>query len=93
METFVHLLYNGAMSPEVINALLQIPQVLALIYLVLKLEDRRQKSAELREESNRKTVDSLLGLIDELSARSTPEKISSRQLRLIQDYLQDQTKE
>lgn len=77
-------------TPEVINALLQIPLVGALIYLVLKLEDKRQKSAELREQSNQRIVDSLLGVIDELAAKATPDKINSRQLNLIQDYLRDE---
>lgn len=81
------------MQPEnFINAIIQVPVVAALIYLVLKLEDKRQKSAELRENSNQRVIDSLLGVIDELAARNTPDRINSRQLRLIQDYLEDQTK-
>lgn len=80
------------MSAELINALLQIPIVVALIYLVLTLEDKRQASAKLREETNQKVIDSLLGIIDELAGQAQPDKVSSRQLRLIQDYLEEQNK-
>lgn len=78
------------MSPDYVSILVQIPLVAALIYLVLKLEDKRQESAKIREEANRRTVEALLGVIDELSARNAPDRINSRQLNLIQDYLREE---
>ena len=78
------------MSPDWIDTLIQIPIVAALIYLVLALEDKRQKSEQSREEAHQRLVESLLGVIDELAARSSPDKLNSRQLTMIQDYLRNE---
>jgi len=78
------------MDTALINALLQVPMVFALVYLVLKLEDKRQNGARIREEANQRIVEALLGVIDELSAQNSPNRINSRQLGLIQDYLRDE---
>lgn len=75
-----------------IRMALEVPFVVALIYLVLKLEDRRQDAMRLREESNQKIVDSLLGLIDEISARSNPDSLTSKQTKLIREYLNHESK-
>lgn len=73
-----------------INSLLQIPMVAGLIVLVLKLEDKRQASALVREETFRKIVNDLLGVIIELSSLSNPNTITSNQIRSIEEYLKSQ---
>lgn len=77
-------------NDSLINALLQAPMVGGLIYLVLKLEDKRQASAMVREESFRKIVDSLLGVIVELSSLAKPGVISSDDLIGFQEYIKKQ---
>lgn len=44
-------------------------------------------------ERHQKQVDSLLGLIDELAARANPDKITSAQIKNIEQYLESQTKQ
>lgn len=58
-----------------LTTLLQVPMVAGLIVLVLKLEDKRQASAMVREETFRTIVDSLLGAIMELSSVANPDKV------------------
>lgn len=70
-----------------IRMALEIPFVGALVYLVLKLEDKRQASSLLREKSNQQIIDSLLGLIDDLASRQNPDKITSRQYKKYDEYL------
>lgn len=77
-------------TDNLINALLQIPMVVGLIYLVLKLEDKRQASAMVREETFRKIVNDLLGVIVELSSMSKPGVISSDDIKGFQSYIKDQ---
>lgn len=73
-----------------LTTLLQIPMVAGLIVLVLKLEDKRQASAMVREETFRSVVDSLLGVIVELSSMANPGKINSEQIKNIEKYLSSQ---
>lgn len=75
------------MTPEEINiiitALVQVPYAGAMIYLVLKLEDKRQNAIKARDEIHRHTIDGLLALIDELASRNSPDRVTARQLRSI----------
>lgn len=82
--------YQIDFSNELVNAILQVPMVVGLIYLVLKLEDKRQASASLREETFRKIVNDLLGVIIELSTLANPNTITSSQIKSIESYLKSQ---
>lgn len=75
------------MPVEIISALIQIPVVAALIYLVLALEDKRQLARKDREETFMKITEALLGLIDEMASRATPDQLTAKQLKRIKDYL------
>jgi hypothetical protein len=77
-------------TDNLLNALLQVPMVVGLIYLVLKLEDKRQASAMVREDTFRSIVDSLLGVIVEMSTMVNPSKVSSDQIKSLEKYLKSQ---
>lgn len=77
-------------TDNLLNALLQVPMVVGLIYLVLKLEDKRQASAMVREDTFRSIVDSLLGVIVEMSTMVNPGKVSSEQIKSLEKYLKSQ---
>jgi hypothetical protein len=83
-------LFQVQIDSQLITTLLQIPMVAGLIYLVLALEDKRQASATLREETFRKVVNDLLGVIAELSTLANPNTITSTQIKSIEQYLKSQ---
>lgn len=84
---------KGRIMPnDWLQLIVQVPIVAALIYLVLKLEDKRQESAKLREQTNQRLIDSLLGLIDDLANRQNPDHLTARQLKAVQGYAERKDK-
>lgn len=85
----------------IISLAIQIPFVILMAYILdrqarIGIEIFKHLMAEFKTmnerqaERHEKVTESLLGLIDELAARSQPEKVSSKQLKLIQEYLDSQ---
>ena len=83
----IALLQQIQVTDSLINTLFQAPMVLGLIYLVLKLEDKRQASAMVREETFRSTMSQLLSVIVELSGMVRPGKMTSEDMGDIREFI------
>lgn len=70
-----------------VSLAIQTPQVIALIYLVIKLEESRFKAIQARDEIHRHTVDALIGLLEETFCQRNPDRLTARQFRAFQDHL------
>lgn len=71
---------------------IEIPIVVSLIFLVLKLEAMRQTAMKDREIFYQKIFDGLIELVGELASKNNPDSMLSRQLRNFEEHIEAQRK-
>ena len=81
------LLFQTNQYSEYAPALIQLPLVAGLIYLVLQLEQKRAETLKAREESFTATFTLMLTLIREMSLQAGKQNISFELVKSIEAYI------
>lgn len=87
MYSFYAQLTEPSLLATFLDLAPDLAQILALIYLILQLEDKRMLAIKARDESYRYVIDALVGVIEELMADIGPERVSARQMKYVKEFI------